>query len=67
MNWLQKIQHKPQEVKLQIMWTVAIVVAVLLVIVWIVSARYYKKVPKDTSAFKTIEQGVNDVKENYKK
>ena len=67
MDWLQKIQNKPQAEKLRIIWATVIVVAILLVGVWIISARYYKNVPKDNTLFNTIGQGIHDVNESLKK
>jgi len=49
------------------MWTIAGVVAVLLIIVWVLSSRFHKNVAKDTSLFDTISQGLKEVKNNYKK
>jgi len=67
MNWLQKIQNKPQAVKLRIIWTVAVIVGILLIITWVISARYYKRTNKDTTLFQTIGQGVTDFKNNFRK
>ena len=66
MNWIEKIRQKPRAEKLRIIWTVVIVAALLLIVVWVLSARYYKGVPKDTSLFQTIGQGFHDVKEKLK-
>lgn len=67
MNWLNKIQAKSQAEKLRIIWAVVIIVAMAMIIVWVISAKYYKKVGKDTTLFRTIGNGIKDVKENYNK
>lgn len=67
MPWLQKIQTQPQAVKLKIIWTVAISVGILLIVVWIISSRFHKNVAGDTTLFKAIGQGLKDVKQNYGK
>ena len=66
MNIIQKIQNKPRAEKLRVIWTVVIVVSIMLIAVWVVSARYYQNVPKDTSLFQTIGQGFHNVKESVK-
>lgn len=67
MNIIQKIQNKPQAVKLKIIWTVVIIFGILLIGVWIISSRYYKRTNKDATLFQTIEQGVKDVRNNFHK
>lgn len=67
MDFLKKIQNKPQEQKLRLIWIVAISIAVLLIIVWVISYRFEKSVPKDTTLFQTLGKGIQDVRDNYKK
>jgi uncharacterized membrane protein YqiK len=67
MSWLQTIQNKPQAVKIKIMWVVGIVAAILLIFVWIISYKFNKSTPPDTTLFNTIGQGVHNVKQNYGK
>jgi Na+/melibiose symporter-like transporter len=67
MNIIQKIQNQPQAVKMKIMWTVAAVVAILMIIVWIISAHFQKNVAKNTSLFQTIGQGIHNIRQSYKK
>ena len=67
MSLLQKIQNQPQNVKLRIIWIVAIVVGLMLIVVWIISAKLHKNTAADTSLFKTIGQGFHNVKQNYNK
>lgn len=67
MGWLENIQKKSPEAKMRIIWTTVIIVGVLLIIIWIVTARSQKNVPKDNTLFNTIGQGINNVKSNYKK
>lgn len=67
MNWIAKIRNKPDAVKIRIIWGVCIGVFALLVIVWGISYKYRKNIPKDTTLFKTIGEGVKKVKDNYDK
>ena len=67
MNLIENIRNKPRTEKIKIMWIVAIITAILLIGVWIISARYYKNHPADKTLFETIGKGIKDVKENYKK
>jgi len=52
---------------MKIMWTVAAVVVILMIIVWIISAHFQKNVAKDTSLFNTIGQGIHNIRESYSK
>lgn len=67
MSLLTSIQNKPQAEKIKLMWVIASVVAVLLILVWILSYRFHKKIDPDTTLFDSFGQGVKDVKNNYKK
>jgi hypothetical protein len=67
MPFIEKIQKLPDAKKMKIIWTIAGVVVILMIIVWVISAKYKKNIQKDTTLFKSIEQGIKDVKENYKK
>jgi len=67
MSWVDNIRAKPPAEKMRIIWTVVIVVAVLLIIVWVVSTRFHKQIGKDTSLFETIGRGFKDVKNNVGK
>jgi len=67
MNFIQKIQNKTTAEKMRIIWIVVIIAAILLVGIWIISAKYYKNTDKDTTFFESIGNGVKEVKDNYKK
>lgn len=67
MSWIEKIQNKTQPEKMRIIWTVAAITAVLLILVWIISAPMSKNVSKDTTLFQTIGTGFKDLKNNLKK
>lgn len=67
MPWVDKIRNKSHAEKMRIIWITAAAVAIFLIIVWVLSARYYKQVKTDTSLFDTIGQGVKDIKNNYRK
>ena len=65
MGIIEKIQNKPDSVKIKIMWVVSILVVILLIFIWGVSYNYRKNIPKDKTLFNTIGDGINNVKENY--
>ena len=67
MSWLEKIRSKPRAEKMAIIWTAAIVVCVLLVILWAFAAKIHKQANRDTRLFQTIGQGFKDVKKNFGK
>ncbi len=67
MSLLDNIRNKPPAVKMRLMWTVAIIVAVLLIAVWIISYKFHRNTAEDTSLFQTIGQGIHNLKINYKK
>lgn len=67
MSLIEKIQKLPPERKIKIIWVVAIVVAALMIVLWILAAKFQKNVPADTTLFQTIGRGVNDLKNNWKK
>jgi hypothetical protein len=67
MKLIEHIQHLPQAKKLAIIWTVAVIVLVLMIIVWIISSRMQRNVAADTSLFQAIGQGIHNVKQNYGK
>jgi hypothetical protein len=67
MSLISKIQKKSQKEKLAIMWTIGIIVAIILIVIWVISAHYQKNVVEDTSLFQTIGQGFHNLKSNYKK
>jgi len=67
MNWIEKVRSKPHEQKVRLIWLIVILSTIVLVILWIILARFNKSVPKDTSLFQTLDQGFQDVKNNYNK
>jgi hypothetical protein len=67
MTWIDTIRQKPQAAKIRIMWSIAIVIAVLLIIVWVISAKYQKNVAKNTSFFQVLGRGIHNVKGSFKK
>lgn len=67
MSWVEKIRNKPQGEKMKIIWTIAVVIALVMIVIWVISARMAKKVPKDTTLFQTIGRGFKDLKNNFNK
>ena len=67
MGFIQKIQNKPQAEKIRLMWTVSIIIVILLLVIWIVTAKYQKNIAKDTTLFQSLNQSIHDVKNNFHK
>ncbi|MDE2312156.1 MAG: hypothetical protein KGJ93_03690 [Patescibacteria group bacterium] len=67
MSWLQRIRQKPQAEKIRFIWIIMIIVAVILILLWIITDRYSRHLPKETHLFQVIGQGFTDLKNNYKK
>jgi hypothetical protein len=67
MSWIERMRQAPPERKERIIWISAGVAAILLVAIWVFTARYQKKVESDTSIIETFNTGVRDFKENYNK
>jgi cytoskeletal protein RodZ len=67
MSLIDNIRKKTPAQKLKIIWTVVIVIVIVMVGIWIISARYYKNVAKDTTLFQSLGKGIKDVQDNYKK
>ena len=67
MSWLNKVRNFPQEKKIRIMWTVAVIAAAVLIILWILSSKWKKNINGDSTLFHTLGQGFHNIKENYKK
>lgn len=66
MSWLENIRKKTYHEKMRIIWTVIVITVILLIVVWIVTARVQKSLPKDTTFFQTIVRGFHDVGQQYK-
>ncbi len=67
MGIIEKIRNKPHTEKVAIIWIAVIVVAVIMILLWILSAHFAKNAPKDTTLFQTIGKGLHDIQNNYKK
>ncbi len=65
MSLIESLQKKSPEQKMRIIWATVIVAFILLMVLWILTTRIGKKMPTDTTMFKAIGQGVEDVKNNY--
>ncbi|PIR96259.1 MAG: hypothetical protein COT92_02045 [Candidatus Doudnabacteria bacterium CG10_big_fil_rev_8_21_14_0_10_42_18] len=66
MNWLEKVRKKPHTEKIRLIWILIAAVVIILIGIWIGTARIKKNVSKDTTLFKAIDQGINDVIGTYK-
>ena len=67
MSLIDNIRKKTPAQKFRIIWTVVIVIVIVMVGIWIISAHYYKNVTKDTTLFQSLGQGIKDVRDNYQK
>ena len=67
MSLLDTIRKKSNAEKMRLLWIVVILAAALLVAAWILTAQISRTGPKDTTLFQTISQGLQNVKNNYKK
>lgn len=67
MNWIEKIRQKPQEQKIRLIWFTVIASGIILIVLWIILARFDRSLPKDTTLLDTIGKGIQDIKNNYKK
>jgi predicted permease len=67
MSLIEKIQKKPQAAKVRLIWTITIVVVAIMIIVWVISSKFSKRTPTDTTLFQTAGQGFKDVQKNFKK
>lgn len=67
MKLIDDIRNRSQAEKIRLIWTVVISAIVVLIGLWIISARFGRQMPKDTVLFDTIGQGVKDIRDNFKK
>ena len=67
MSWVQNLRNQPHEKKIRIIWICAGITVVIMLIVWAATWHYRKEVPRDTTLFNTVEQGVKGFKNNYNK
>lgn len=67
MGLIDNIRNKPQEQKIRLIWIILGVVAVVMIVLWIITARFSKAPGRDTTLFDTIGKGIHDVKNNYGK
>jgi multidrug resistance efflux pump len=67
MSWIEKIRQKPQEQKIRLIWITVIIAAIILIALWIITARFNKHIKTDSTLWQTLGQGINDIKNNYKK
>ncbi len=65
MSWLERIRKKSHDEKVKLIWIICGWTAAVLVIVWIVSAHYAKRLPTDPSLFTTLGQSFHDLKQNF--
>ena len=67
MKWLNKIRAKPQKEKLKIIWAVTIAIAVLLIVVWIISAKIQSKYGGYKNLFNNTRKNFNQGQDFYQK
>jgi predicted permease len=62
MSWLEKIRQKTHAEKIRLIWIICTACVILLALVWLVTSRIGKNMPKDTSLFKTITKSLKSLK-----
>lgn len=67
MQWLENLRKKSQQEKIRLIWIVAIVAAVILIVLWILTSRIAQSLPKDTSLFQSIKQEFKVVRDSLTK
>ena len=67
MSWIEKIQQKPQKIKLRIITITLLVIVTILIVLWIFTSKIGKTGPADTTLFKKISEGFENIKENFRK
>lgn len=67
MSWIDTIREQPKEKKLKLIWICVGIAGVILILLWIITAQVQKDVPRDTSIFKTVGDGVRNLRQNYNK
>ncbi len=67
MSWLNKVRNKSREEKIRLIWIIVIVSAVLLLLLWVLTSKIGRHLPKDTTLFQTIGSGIKNIQDNYKK
>jgi Co/Zn/Cd efflux system component len=65
MSFIERLQKKPHNQKVRILWISTISVFVLLVGAWVLTSKISENSQKDTTLFKTLKDGFKDVKETY--
>ena len=63
MLWLERVRKKPHNEKVRLIWIICGWTAALLVVIWIVSSHYAKKLPADSTLFTVIGQSFHDMKQ----
>jgi predicted permease len=62
MSLIENIRQKPQKEKIKLIWIICLTATVILFILWVVTSRIGKDMPKDTSIFKLIKKSVTNLK-----
>lgn len=65
MGIIQNIQNKSQAQKISLMWAIAITVAIIMIILWIVAYQFNKK--REAEVFNTIGDQIKNEQQYYEK
>ncbi len=60
MSWIAKVQNKPKEHKVRIIWISCISMAIILLVLWVFTSNIPKKNQKDTTLFQAIGRSLHD-------
>lgn len=60
---LKKLQNKPYEAKIRILWIAIIITAVFLVIIWFLTLKFRKTANMNQSPFSAIKENLQKLKD----
>ncbi len=65
MSWIEKIRQKPQEQKIRLIWTVIIISVIVLIIIWVIAAKFSKNLSVK-AVFQNIGSNMHQEQDFYK-
>jgi hypothetical protein len=65
MSWIEKIRNQPEEKRIRMIWIICSIIAGLFIILWFFTSKIGKFAPVDKTPIKSLDQGIEDFKNNY--
>ncbi len=65
MNFIDNIRQKPQAVKLKIIWTLAGLITIALILIWIISVKINNRYGSLTNIFANMHKKFNSEQQSY--